>query len=246
MSEKLAIVIPAYKYQFLSQSLESIINQTCREFNLYIGDDASPFDLESIIDPFKKHIPLKYKKFEENLGLVSLTRQWSRCVDLSKNEEFIWLFSDDDIMPPDAVERFYAELGKHKNQDLYRFNLQFINEKNSVIRNSGIHPGFESSTEFLIRRLTFSTLSAACEYIFSRKVYKENCGFVEFPLAWCSDDATWAVYGRQNGIITISGNPVSMRMSSGLNISSDSRNNNLKFSAIVSFVKWTHENLIMI
>jgi glycosyltransferase involved in cell wall biosynthesis len=240
MNERLAIVIPAYKYQFLSQSIESIANQTARNFNLYIGDDASPYDLESIIEPFRKQIQIKYKKFEENLGLVSLTRQWSRCIDLSESEEFIWLFSDDDIMPPDAVERFYAALENNENHDLYRFNLQFINEDNFVIRKAGPHPVLESSKGFLIRRLTFSTISAACEYIFRRKVYNENFGFVGFPLAWCSDDATWALFGRQNGIFTISGSPVSMRMSSGLNISSDIRNNDLKFSAIVSFVKWAN------
>ena len=242
MDCKLAIVIPAYKYQFLSQSLESLVNQSCRKFNLYIGDDASPYDLNSIIEPFRKQIQIYYKRFEKNLGLVSLTRQWSRCIDLSEKEDFIWLFSDDDIMPFDAVERFYDELEKGEYYDLYRFNLQFIDENNKVIRIPGNHPGIESSQEFLKRRLTFSTLSAACEYIFSRKIYVENCGFVEFPLAWCSDDATWAVFGRQNGILTIAGNPVSMRMSSGLNISSDTRNNALKFSAIVSFVKWTQQN----
>jgi len=242
MNYKLAIIIPAYKHQFLSQSLESIVKQTCKKFNLYIGDDASPYDLKSIIEPFKKRMPIVYKKFEKNLGLVSLTRQWSRCIDLSENEEFIWLFSDDDIMPDDAVERFYDELGNNESHDLYRFNLQFINEKTIVIRNPSAHPRIESSQDFLKRRLSFSTISAACEYIFSRKVYKNNNGYIEFPLAWCSDDATWAVFGRQTGILTIAGKPINMRMSSGLNISSDTKSNNLKFIAVISFVKWIHQN----
>jgi glycosyltransferase involved in cell wall biosynthesis len=242
MKGKLAIIIPAYKLQFLSQALESIVNQTCKKFNLYIGDDASPFDLKSIIEPFQNRIPISYKKFEKNLGLVSLTKQWSRCIDLSGNEEYIWLFSDDDIMPSDAVERFYHELEINESHDIYRFNLQFINEKNNVIRNPSAHPRIESSQEFLKRRLSFSTISAACEYIFSRKIYNSNNGFVEFPLAWCSDDATWAVFGRQAGILTIPGEPVSIRMSSGLNISSDTKSNNLKFFAVVTFVKWIHQN----
>lgn len=241
MNNKLAIIIPAYKYQFLSQSLESIANQTCKNFNLYIGDDASPDDIGSIIEPFKKLMTIVYKKFEQNLGSVSLIRQWSRCIELSENEEFIWLFSDDDIMPYDAVERFYNELGNSEYYDLYRFNLQFINEKSEVIRDVTAHPRIESGQEFLKRRLTFSTLSSACEYIFSRKIYKQNNGFVEFPLAWCSDDATWSVFARGKGILTITGNPVSMRMS-GLNISSEIISNKLKFFAVVSFVKWIHQN----
>lgn len=242
MNEKLAIVIPAYKHQFLGQTLESIVDQTCKKFNLYIGDDASPFDLKSIIDPFRKRITINYKRFEENQGLVSLTRQWGRCIELTENEEYIWLFSDDDLMPFDAVERFYKEIEKGEYYDLFRFNLQFINEENCLVRDKSNHPRFESSNDFLKRRLTFSTISAVCEYIFSRKTYKENSGFVEFPLAWCSDDATWAVFAGMTGVITIEGEPVSLRMSSGLNISSDIKNNKLKFSAIVSFVIWINLN----
>jgi len=87
----------------------------------------------------------------------------------------------------------------------------------------------------------FSTISSACEYIFSRNKYNENYGFVEFPLAWCSDDATWSVFGKQKGILTIPGEPISLRMSAGLNISSDAKHNNLKFYAAVMFIKWIHQ-----
>jgi glycosyltransferase involved in cell wall biosynthesis len=242
MKEKLAIIIPAYKNQFLSQSLESIANQSCKKFNLYIGDDASPFDLKSIIEPFENQLQIRYKRFEKNLGSESLTRQWSRCIDLSENEEFIWLFSDDDIMPFDAVERFYDELTNSEHHHLFRFNLQFINENNNVIRKPTTHPRIESSQDFLKRRLLFSTLSSACEYIFRRQAYEEYNGFVEFPLAWCSDDATWAFFGMKSGILTIPGRPINMRMSSGQNISSDTTSNKLKFIAVVSFVKWIHKN----
>ena len=50
--KKLAIIIPAYKDTYLHNALSSISNQTCKDFNLYIGDDASPYDLTKIIKPF--------------------------------------------------------------------------------------------------------------------------------------------------------------------------------------------------
>jgi glycosyltransferase involved in cell wall biosynthesis len=46
---KLAIIIPAYKITFLDEALNSIANQTCLDFTVYIGDDASPHNIESIV-----------------------------------------------------------------------------------------------------------------------------------------------------------------------------------------------------
>lgn len=238
---KLAIVIPAYKHQFLSQALQSIANQTCKRFTLYIGDDASPHDLKTIVEPYKSEIYIVYNRFENNLGAISLAKQWDRCIKLSTNEEYIWLFSDDDRMPFDAVERFYQYIELHPECEIFRFNLQFIDENNNAIRAATNHPILESSVDFIKRRLTFSTLSAACEYIFLKEAYLKSGGFVEFPLAWCSDDATWALLALGNGIVTIKGEPVLMRMSKGINISSDNSMNKTKFNAVLLFIAWIQQ-----
>ena len=42
MGHKIAIIIPAYKSRFLRQTLDSMAAQTCRDFAVYVGDDASP------------------------------------------------------------------------------------------------------------------------------------------------------------------------------------------------------------
>jgi glycosyltransferase involved in cell wall biosynthesis len=238
MNSKLAIVIPAYKRTFFKKTLESIANQTCKDFILYIGDDKSPNNLEEIVEPFCSVINIKYEQFDSNLGGVSLTKQWERCISLSVYEPFIWLFSDDDVMPTDAVERFYGALENGVKFDVYRFNLSFIDKNDLEIRGASEHPGFENSIDFIRRRLRFETISAACEYIFSRKKYIENGGFVEFPLAWCSDDATWAIFARERGICTISGEPIKMRMVPGLNISSVQSLNYLKFRAVIRYCFW--------
>ena len=49
---KLAIIIPAYEEEFLAETLESLANQTNMDFNVYVGDDCSPFDLGKIVDSF--------------------------------------------------------------------------------------------------------------------------------------------------------------------------------------------------
>ena len=58
MKNKLAIIIPAYKACFFREVLDSIVRQSNRDFTVYIGDDASPDDLESIVSDYKDKLPI--------------------------------------------------------------------------------------------------------------------------------------------------------------------------------------------
>ena len=125
MTEKLAIVIPAYKDSFLKESLDSIVSQTCKNFTLYIGDDCSPYDLKMIVDKYKGSMNVVYKRFETNLGGKDLVAQWERCINLTQGEPYIWLFSDDDILENNCVEEFYKILDKRPNGVLFHFDTYY-------------------------------------------------------------------------------------------------------------------------
>ena len=99
----LAIVIPAYKSTFLAAALDSIAAQTCKDFILYIGDDCSPNNLGEIVDGYRDKINLVYKRFDTNLGGKDLVAQWERCIDMTQGEDWLWLFSDDDVMEKNCV-----------------------------------------------------------------------------------------------------------------------------------------------
>jgi len=241
---QIAIIIPYYKSRYMNETLQSIKQQTNSNFKLYIGDDCSPHDIQPLLQnldtDFKDRIV--YHRFDTNMGSVSLTRQWERCIALTHDEPYLWLFSDDDIMPPDAIERFYNFIEKANTPiDVLRFDLQIVNDDSKIIRNSKAHPPFEKAENFIFRRLNGECISTACEYIFSRKTYQLNKGFVEFPLAWCSDDASWVQFGQQTGIYTIGGNPVSWRMG-GFNISSDKNSTyQLKLKASILYLRFIEE-----
>ena len=96
MKNKLAIIIPAYKARFFREVLDSIVRQSNRDFTVYIGDDASPDDLESIVSDYKDKLDIFYFRFEQNWGGRDLVAHWERCIELS-DEPLVWLFSDDDL-----------------------------------------------------------------------------------------------------------------------------------------------------
>lgn len=171
--KKLAIVIPAYKGRFLKETLDSIAVQAHKdEFVLYIGDDASPERLDKIVESYQNKVNLVYHRFSENMGGKDLVAHWERCIQLSA-EPFIWLFSDDDLMPADGVERVMEALSRphHQRGYFFRFPLAVIDGENKRIRaNRPLEEGSVSCYRLLLDKLQGKIDSAAVEYVFSREI----------------------------------------------------------------------------
>ncbi|GAB2983576.1 glycosyltransferase family 2 protein [Mucilaginibacter puniceus] len=234
---KLAIVIPFYKLTFFEVALNSIANQTNKNFKVYVADDGSTENVKPLIDQFKSKIELEYVRFDTNLGKTDLVAHWNRSVKLA-DEEWIWLFSDDDVMSEGCVQAFYDALNKTGSQhDIYRFNIEMINNSGKVILVKDTHPRLETGYDFLLRRLHSKSLSAAVEYIFKKEVFEKNNGFVNFPLAFCSDDASWITFTNNKPIYTIPGSKVYWR-SSAINISSKSGLQKQKTEALLAYCLW--------
>ena len=238
MSEVIAIVIPAFKALYLRDTLLSFAKQTNQRFRLYIGDDASPENLENICHEFSTKINLVYHRFESNIGATSLVAQWNRCVQLCR-EPWVWLFSDDDIADENCVEEFYQTLEETRAQyDVYHFDVTTIDRYGNKYRELEAYGDTLTSLQFINKRLQYQISSYAVEYIFSRQAFERENGFVEFPAAWCSDDASWAAFSGMKSIKTISRAKVHWRQS-GVNISSaDSPYKREKIIAAVDYLEW--------
>lgn len=239
--DSLAIIIPVYKKSFLVETLESIANQTNKNFNLYICNDNSPYDIDEIVDDFKKkyNLSLEYIKFKENLGGKDLVAHWERCVEQTKDESLIWLFSDDDVLEPDCVESLFETVNRVPYVDVFRFNLSIINGKSNIIKHCRNYPDMLSSEDFFALLYSGKIDARMPEFVFRRKRYDESGGYVSFDLAWRSDNATVIRMSALNGIMTIPKSRVLWRISDD-NISAK---NNLdlrrrKDLSTISFFNW--------
>lgn len=243
----LAIIIPAYKGRFLKETLISLTQQTNQNFHVYIGDDHSPEGLYDIIKPFRDKLQLTYHRFSENQGQINLSLHWHRSIEMSKNEPWIWLFSDDDLMESNCVEAFFQTLTKHPDNSLFRFSQSIINAESNVLKHCNI-PAWQTSSKLLRDRLLYRRSLFVVDGIFSRAIYQTH-GFIDFPAAWCTDDATWIRYGEQQGIIGMV-NKVDGKIPrvywrySGDNISSNRMSTevvNQKKEAVVAYKNWLKE-----
>lgn len=239
VNNRLALVLPAYKGAFLADALESLASQTDKAFRVYVGDDASPEALEPIAQRFRGRLDVVYHRFGENAGGRSMAEQWNRCVHLT-SEPWVWLFSDDDVADAGCVAAWRKLLAETNSPpDVYRFQTRTIDGTGRTLRLNPSHPEHESSLGFVYHRLQRQRLSYACEYIFSRASFDRSEGFVDFPLAWCSDDASWALFARDTGIRAVPGPRVGWRISDR-NISGATgvTGRALKREALLRYLEW--------
>jgi glycosyltransferase involved in cell wall biosynthesis len=233
---QLAIVIPAYKATYLAETLHSLVTQQLKNFHVYIGDDASPEPISNIVASFEGSLQITYRRFDDNLGSKDLTGHWKRCIDITKNEPWIWLLPDDDVALPECVFAFLnacaADIGQKK---LYRFQTSHINSKGELLFDTETCEPLESNTAFLLNKLRFQRSSSVAEYIFSKKKYNEVGGFTTLPLAWGSDDWLWIQLSQEADIVTLPAGRVLLRQSK-LNISANTQDYTVqKFEAKYRF-----------
>ncbi|MGI0107858.1 glycosyltransferase family 2 protein [Salinimicrobium sp. WS361] len=219
MEHKIAVVIPFYKIAFFEECLSSLASQSNKNFNVYIGNDASNEDPNRIIEKFERALNISYKRFEINLGQKSLTKQWERCLALIEKEEWFILLGDDDYLSDNYVQKFYANINLIKKYGLkvVRYASQEINEKGEVISKRFEHPVFQTFNDAFSMRFFEGSRSSLSEYIFSVEQYKKY-GFRDLPLAWHADDLAWLEYSEFGDIFTINKATAFFRIST-LNIS---------------------------
>jgi glycosyltransferase involved in cell wall biosynthesis len=231
----LAIVIPYYKPDFFEATLQSLAKQSDKHFKVYIGDDASPVPALGLVEKYQDKINCVYRRFDENLGGVSLVAQWDRCLELVKDEQWIMILGDDDSLSDDCVKDFYGNLTEIEANDynLVRFATKLNDVVNKKLSNLFTHPKQERLTDFFFRRLRNETRSSLSEYIFKKSCYQKH-GFHDYNLAWYSDDRAWFEFSEFGCVYSINSSFLNIGLS-GENISRYNYRNEEKQQVALQF-----------
>jgi len=91
---KVSICIPIYNgEQYLEDALNSVLNQTYKNFEVVIVDDQSTDKSHEIAKSYALNdTRIHVFKNEKNLGLVG---NWNKCIELAKGEWIKFVFQDD-------------------------------------------------------------------------------------------------------------------------------------------------------
>jgi hypothetical protein len=244
MDHQLAVIIPAFKADFLAKALTCLLRQTDQRFNLYVCDDASPANIQGITRSALGSRPCSYKRFAGNLGGLSLPKHWNRCVAES-HEPWVWLFSDDDLMDDNCVAAFYKFLETGGDDaDILRFDAWIVDESSRIVGLHSRHPDCETWLEFAYGHLMNWRPLFMQQHVFRRRAFDEAGGFLDLPLAWATDDAAVIAMGQKRPVRRIPGARVSWRCSRQ-NITPDRslKMRKEKLRAICLFLEWLRDQL---
>lgn len=248
-SPALAVVIPAWRGRHLAAALDSLRAQSDRRFRVYIGDDASPDDLGTLVREHGRGLDLVLHRFDQNLGGVDLVAQWHRCIALTQTEPWIWLFADDDEAAPECVAAFYAGLPAARRDGIHllRFNHVVIDDGGAVIEVPEIHPERESAKELALAMLDpcSNRQWRAPDHLFSRQVYAQWNGFLQAPKGLWSDRGTWMVYAKGGGVLTLSAAMIRWRSHEGGTSTGHGARNWREFlEGLLKHVRWTRDYIV--
>lgn len=222
---KYTFLLPAYKPDFFEVALRSIKSQTYSDFKVLVSDDCSPHDLKSIYNKVcGDDARFSYRRNEVNMGSKSLVSHWNLLVDMCDTEYFI-LASDDDVYEPTFLEEVDKLASKYPEVDLIRVRVKKINA-DKVLEEDTPRSEFEEQLVFLMNTYKSNQIQCIANYVFKTQGLKNIGGFVSFPLAWGSDEAT-VVSLSKHGIAITDDVLFSFRWS-GKNVSTNMNPNILK------------------
>ena len=121
--------MPVYNVApFLREAMDSILNQTYKDFELIVLNDCSPDDSEEILDSYSDKRIVRYRG-ENNVGLANVLNIGIRMA----KGEFIARMDSDDISVPLRIEKQVAFLDAHPEIDLVSSGMQRFGSSNKVI-----------------------------------------------------------------------------------------------------------------
>ncbi len=135
-----SVCIPNYNLgHFLGETLQSVLSQTFEDFEIVIVDNASTDKSVEIIESFNDH---RIRLFENryNVGFAPNLQAVTRLA----NGDFIILLSSDDLMAPNALEKYHQVLqaqGERSEHTVLCASTDMIDENGKVSKICYRSPG---------------------------------------------------------------------------------------------------------
>ena len=132
---RLTVLMPTYNVApWVEESIRSVLNQTYRDFELLVVDDASTDNtlevVRTIDDP-----RIRIASFPNNVGLSDNLNRGLDIIDT----ELVARMDGDDIAEPDWLETGVHILDTHPEVGICSFGFQFFGARTSLVRFPELH-----------------------------------------------------------------------------------------------------------
>jgi len=125
-----SVVVPNYNHEsYLEQRLESIFNQTFRDFEVILLDDASLDNSWEILKKNTRHPDVQLVRNETNSG--SPFKQWLKGIDMT-DADILWIAESDDTCEPDFLKSLLPAFNDPRVKLAFA-NSHVIDENGSIL-----------------------------------------------------------------------------------------------------------------
>jgi glycosyltransferase involved in cell wall biosynthesis len=108
---RITVAIPSYNHEkYIAQAIQSVLDQTCQDFEIIITDDGSSDRTVDVVKGFTNH-RIKLFCFTENRGASAAA---NNCIRHACGE-YVAILSSDDIFFPDKLEKQLNFLDEHED-----------------------------------------------------------------------------------------------------------------------------------
>ncbi len=187
---EISVVMPAYNAEkYIGASIESILRQTFKNFELIIVNDASTDKTLSIIRKYaRKDSRIRYKSNKKN-SLIA--HSLNVAIGMAK-APIIARMDGDDISTDDRLEAQLAVLRKHKKIAVVGANLTVVDTNGMVVSKREYPTDSKSLKKLMFRYSPFSHPVV----MFRKSVFEEFGGYRTdiFP---CEDIDMWFKIGSK-------------------------------------------------
>lgn len=225
---KFSILIPAFKIKFLKEAIDSVVLQSCSDWELVIVDDASPQNVHGVVEKYQDH-RIHYYRNKIGFGAEHVVGNWNKCLEYATGD-YVICMGDDDKLLPNCLDEYSRLISEYPNMDLYHGQTLMIDENSKIVDVQDPRPVKESMLSIMYYRWFGNRNQYIGDWLFRRDVLVNRGGFTDLPFAWESDDCSAFVAARKTGVANTQV-PVFMYRVSCFTISSNTSNNKDKILA---------------
>lgn len=198
---KISVIIPNYNHAaFLQQRIDTVLNQTYRDFEVILLDDASTDGSAAILNSYRDHEKVSHVVInQQNSGNTFV--QWQRGLALATGD-YVWIAESDDYCSPDLLEELVSLVDSQENVTV-AFCNSIIFRDNEVVTtgHSGHMQEIIEGKKFVRERMLFgNTIFNASMAIFQRSAAQQVDFVLIQTFKFCGDWLFWIQLAQQGQV----------------------------------------------
>jgi glycosyltransferase involved in cell wall biosynthesis len=193
MMPLVSVGIPTYNgAKHLRESIESVLAQTFKDFELVLIDDLSHDETWAIAQEYSRQDPrISAVRNSKTLGLVG---NFNRCIELTKGR-YVCVWHQDDVMRPENIEKKVAVLETNPQVGFVHSNVLMIDDQGQVLsehwESDSTRDYVYSGRKFFLRMVEPGKNFVCCPSVLARRECYERLGNFHGELYFTCDWELW-------------------------------------------------------